>query len=697
MQLIQKKIKRFVFLLAFITAGCGAGGLAGGGIGGGNLAFAEKIQELPWKAREILENDFKVSSVIDYENSKDKKWYFVNGQLSDTWQNNVYAVNVQSPELSTILYENYLLGSQTVPDLVYNPANKSLYFMVDNGNSSEYGVRTYQDSGFYALSPAADGSYHSENLRRYYSLRHWVVSEVVKNYLLFPAEPDYKGFCKYFTDFADRNLQDRAVFCTKDENGNLLTGEAAAKYIYESDKLNYFINQRNKWGNFPLEDYVFVKDENGAVTGQPAVSYYAEAKEDKNFFNPNKDISSTRTDFFLLKDKVYFTVNFGSTHSDGKWHFDYAKIYQIKDDKEGFFIEEVELLKNIDFMYYEWNSGTSPISEIKNKDGLTKAVLAKDIDGKTLWYFDGQKVEKYKSDETFAEKSCQNKNNFEIRILLILLTVLGTITAGLIVALCLILKKQKRGGNLSSKSVYKIQEDEREKIAGDIHDSVVQDLRAIRIKAEMLEVKEASFEKHHQVIDEITLCITKIRDICYGLSPAELKDFGDDSELFDGMADFYSIIQSLGSQFTLRTNIPCTVKYSIDKVANRNLDNAGSTENSLLLPKEDCQNLVRIVQEALKNIEKHSFATQAQILIRQNKGNCSSGTGEIRIFITDNGHGCDLKKVLSTKNKNHFGLRMMKERANLIEGCQIDFRSALNDGMQVKIVLSGKGGHSKNE
>ena len=104
-----------------------------------------------------------------------------------------------------------------------------------------------------------------------------------------------------------------------------------------------------------------------------------------------------------------------------------------------------------------------------------------------------------------------------------------------------------------------------------------------------------------------------------------------------------------------------------------------------------------MIQEILSNIEKHSFATQAQILIRQNKGDCSSGTGEIRIFITDNGHGCDLRKVLSTKNKNHFGLRMMKERANLIEGCQIDFRSALNDGMQVKIVLSGKGGHSKNE
>lgn len=44
----------------------------------------------------------------------------------------------------------------------------------------------------------------------------------------------------------------------------------------------------------------------------------------------------------------------------------------------------------------------------------------------------------------------------------------------------------------------------------------------------MLGVNEASQERHHQMIDEITLCITKMRDICYGLSPAELKDFSDE-------------------------------------------------------------------------------------------------------------------------------------------------------------------------
>ena len=623
--------------------------------------FSQDKSELPVNAMKILENKYNVVKILNFDFSKDKKWYFVNAQRSDDWQNNVYAINVQNPELSTILYENYLIGIQTVPDLVYNPANKSLYFIVDNGNASEYGVRTYQDSGFYALSPAADGSYHSENLRRYYSLRHWVISEVVKNYLFLPEQPDYKGFCKYFTDFADQPLRNRAVFCTKDKKGLLLSGQAAAEYIYKSGKINEFINQRNRWGNFPLEDYVFVKDENGEITEQPAVSYYAEAKEGKKFFNPNKDISSTHTDFFLLNDRVYFICNFGSTHSDGKWYFDYAKIYQIKDDKDGFFIEETESLKNIDFMYYEWTSVANPIKEVKNKEGLTKAVLIKDIDGKSLWYFDGKKAEKYESDEdlqtSLAPRSLDVKN--------LIIVLLAIITLGLLFF------RRSRQGNLSSKSVYRIQEAEREKIAGDIHDSVVQDLRAIRLKAEMLGVNEASQEKHHQMIDEITLCITKMRDICYGLSPAELKDFSDESSSLNGEADFYSIVQSLGSQFTVRTNIPCTVNG-----------------NELLLPKEDCRNLVRIVQEALKNIEKHSFATQAQILIRGNIEG-KDGTGEIRIFITDNGRGCDLKKVLSAKNyKSHFGLRMMKERANMIEGCKIEFRSAINDGMQVKIILT---------
>ena len=227
--------------------------------------------------------------------------------------------------------------------------------------------------------------------------------------------------------------------------------------------------------------------------------------------------------------------------------------------------------------------------------------------------------------------------------------------------------KIRRQGNLSSKSVYKIQEDEREKIAGDIHDSVVQDLRAIRIKAEMLEINEAGKEKQNQLINDITLCITKMRDICYGLSPAELKIF-DDRET----ADLYSIIQSLASQFTVKTNIPCSLQKS-------------GFDDSLMIKKESCQNLVRIIQEALKNIEKHSFATQAQIIIKEEKEN-----DEVRLYITDNGRGCDLKKIQGTRAaKNHFGLRMMKERAKIIPGCSVEFRSAINDGMQVKIKITG--------
>ncbi|MCR4733656.1 MAG: hypothetical protein K5829_01445, partial [Treponema sp.] len=540
---------------------------------------AKNRQNIKNKASKILETDFAVANILDYDFSEDGEWFFANAQTAGTYTNNVYVVNLLQPERSVLVYKNHLNGKHTVTDLAYNPANKTLYFMVDNGNESPLGIRTYEGSGFYALSPDSEGNYITENLRRYYRLDFWVVDAVVKNYLTLPATPDYKGFCDFFTNFADYSLRDKAYFCLKDADGKLLTGENAAKYILDSGALEDFIYQTNKWGAFPLEKYVFVGE-------QPAVSYD---------FCGSKVITSSRSDFFVLNGTVYFTYNYGSFDSDGNWKLNFASIYEIRDDESGFYIDESDLLSKIQARPFEWNNNSfSPVEDLYDKNDKITGVLIQDCDGQTEWYFDGSKVEKYADQQTF-----------DVKVLLILVILI------LCIVVCLLLVKLEHKNRLSSGVIYDIQEAEREKIAGDIHDSVVQDLRAIRIKAEMLGAD--------QVVDEITLCITKMRDICYGLSPAELKVFDDDND----RADFYSIVQTLGEQFMLRTNIPCTVKGS-----------------SVILQKDDCRNLVRIVQEALKNIEKHSFATQTQILISGN----DEEKGELKIFITDNGRGCDLKK-----------------------------------------------------
>lgn len=164
----------------------------------------------------------------------------------------------------------------------------------------------------------------------------------------------------------------------------------------------------------------------------------------------------------------------------------------------------------------------------------------------------------------------------------------------------------------------------------------MQDIRAARIKAEMLKVKDAEFS---------ILSLTS------------------------GKVTFLSILDSLAAQFGTNTRIKCT------------LNNEENLEE-ILLEKEKRQNLVRIVQESLSNIEKHSYATEAQILVRKE---ILQKKNILILFIIDDGRGCDLKKAMKT-SKTHSGLRQMKKRAKTV-GAETSFHSAPDDGMQIKITL----------
>ncbi|MGI6224919.1 MAG: PAS domain-containing sensor histidine kinase [Peptococcales bacterium] len=67
--------------------------------------------------------------------------------------------------------------------------------------------------------------------------------------------------------------------------------------------------------------------------------------------------------------------------------------------------------------------------------------------------------------------------------------------------------------------------------------------------------------------------------------------------------------------------------------------------------------LIRIIQEALSNIRKHARATKATIFLTRNKK-------EIIIRIFDNGKGINYKDL--EKGRDHFGLTIMQERAQII-------------------------------
>lgn len=267
--------------------------------------------------------------------------------------------------------------------------------------------------------------------------------------------------------------------------------------------------------------------------------------------------------------------------------------------------------------------------------------------------------------ESLFDENSKNKISVILYIFLIILSVL--LLAAIAIILVMVDQKKKKSLKNSdkleiSRLVYQTQEQERASVSRDIHDSVVQDMRGIRLETELLNVKEDSISRQKKIENMATDCVVKLRNICYNLTPAELTTNNNN---VSSKFELVSIIQTLAQQFTERTKIPCSVK-----VADGFKYSTYSRDISL--------NVFRVVQEALNNIEKHSYATNTSIYMQSDNNN-------MKIFITDDGIGFDTNVTqIQDDGLIHFGVQMMKDRMNLIGGT-IKFISGNNDGTEIQL------------
>lgn len=246
--------------------------------------------------------------------------------------------------------------------------------------------------------------------------------------------------------------------------------------------------------------------------------------------------------------------------------------------------------------------------------------------------------------------------NLILKIVILVLSVLF-----IILLIITLIFRSRNKGLPTPEQILKIQEEEKAKISREIHDTIVQDIRAIRLEADSIKTEDLEYK--NKVIEGITQCIIKMRNICYNLTPAELMSHedGDSSQI-----EMISIIDTLCQQFSSKTKIVCSLQIE------KNLEYPSFS-------KEVSTNVVRVFQEILTNIEKHSFATKATVLVRSKEENNQK---YLVIFVIDDGIGCELEEFKSKKLKKHFGIRNMRERMHSIGG-EIEFFSAPNEGMRV--------------
>jgi two-component system sensor histidine kinase DegS len=95
--------------------------------------------------------------------------------------------------------------------------------------------------------------------------------------------------------------------------------------------------------------------------------------------------------------------------------------------------------------------------------------------------------------------------------------------------------------------------------------------------------------------------------------------------------------------------------------------------------------VLRVAQEALRNIAKHSGATRAWV--RTFVTGASHEDSRWVLEVGDNGRGFDLDSVAANPNRRHFGLRFMRERSDLL-GSQLSIQTSTAAGTVVRLTIN---------
>lgn len=219
-------------------------------------------------------------------------------------------------------------------------------------------------------------------------------------------------------------------------------------------------------------------------------------------------------------------------------------------------------------------------------------------------------------------------------------------------------KSQEQLKTLSSK-LLTAQEDERKRIAGELHDGIGQGISAIKFYLENFIAGDRSEgnvvcdeDQMGMIIGRLQAEVEEVRRISMGLRPSLLDDLG----LLPTLEWFCREFRVTSGSLVLNTVF--------------DFNEQGMSNAQKLM-------VFRIIQEALNNVTKHAKADTVTVGLR-------TENEQLILTIADKGAGIDMndKQVCSG-----FGLGSMKERANM-SGGEFTINSAPGKGTTVRVVWS---------
>jgi signal transduction histidine kinase len=202
-----------------------------------------------------------------------------------------------------------------------------------------------------------------------------------------------------------------------------------------------------------------------------------------------------------------------------------------------------------------------------------------------------------------------------------------------------------------SSRILTAHEEERKRIARELHDDTAQAITSILVRLRLLErsAEDAEVLENVEELRELTSdALDSVRRMAMDLRPAALDDLG-----------LLPALQSYAEQFSHST--PIAVSMEVEGLGRR-------------LPRDVELVLYRVFQEALTNVSKHASATTALVQVKR-KGN------EVTFVIEDDGDGFDPGSLSPTQGSG-LGLFGMRERLTLVGGA-VEVESAKGKGTRI--------------
>ena len=213
------------------------------------------------------------------------------------------------------------------------------------------------------------------------------------------------------------------------------------------------------------------------------------------------------------------------------------------------------------------------------------------------------------------------------------------------------------------------QEEERKRIARELHDEASQSLAALVLYledvADELPARYHAVKQRLDALKEQTIqTLDGVRNLALELRPSSLDDLG-----------LPKAIEWYAKDYLSKHGLDAKIDIAVPKIK---------------LPSHTETMVFRIVQEALTNVVKHAQASQVSVRLQLSNS-------KVSVWIEDNGKGFDVDAALSgVAGQKNLGLHGMIERATLLGGT-LNISSAPGKGTCLNIEIPLTEGASTNE